>query len=139
MSVVYIVGYAKNMLHFGDITVLLARKCLNIMLLTTFENLDRLHFQDFRRNTRFLSFDGPTNYVHLFNTHKQKFLWPGKYPSSYFKVIKILFAPNIKYLSEPFFTDFCLRKDISCFFYKNGLLSPIQLSFKQVDFCINQP
>ena len=31
----------------------------------------KLHFEHFPRNTRFISFDGPNNYLHLFKNHRQ--------------------------------------------------------------------
>ena len=60
----------------------------------------KFHFEHFPRNTRFLSFDGPSNYLHLFKNHRQKFSWPGERPSFLFKVTKMWFGRNIKYLSE---------------------------------------
>ena len=74
----------------------------------------KFHFEYFPRNIRFLSFEGPSNYLHLIKNHRQTFSWPGKRPSSHLKIGKMGFGPNIKYLSEPFFTDFCCREGISC-------------------------
>ena len=56
-------------------------------------------------------FYGP-NYMYQFRNHRQTFLWPGERPSSHLKVTKMWFDPNIKYLSEPFYADFCCRDDI---------------------------
>ena len=33
----------------------------------------KFHFEHFSRNIRFLSFDGPSNYLHLFQNHRQTF------------------------------------------------------------------
>ena len=57
-------------------------------------------FEHFPRNTWFLSVDGPSNYLYLFKNHRQTFLWPEERPSSHFKIIKMWFSPNIKYLPE---------------------------------------
>ena len=110
---VYIVGYAKSMLYSEQPTNLLARKHLNTMFLTNFKH--------FSRNTQFLNFDGPSNYLHLFKNHQQTFPWSGERPSSHIKVTKILFAPNIKYLSESCFMDFCCPEVISCIWYEKYL------------------
>ena len=95
----YLVSYANGMLHSEQPTVLLARRHLNTMLLTNFE-----------KNTRFLSFDGATNYLHLFKNHRQTILWPAERPSSHLKVIKIWFGPNIKYLKYPSLRIFAAGK-----------------------------
>ena len=72
------------------------------------------HSENFLRNTRFLSFDGLSNYLYLFKNHQQRVSWPGELSSSHIKVTKVWFgSPNIKYLSEHFFADFCWRKGIS--------------------------
>ena len=110
---VYLVGYAKSMLYSEQPTNLLARKHLNTMLLTNFKH--------FSRNTQFLSFDGPSNYLYLFKNHQQTFPWPGERPSSHIKVTKIWFAPNIKYLLESCFMDFCCPEVISCIWYEKYL------------------
>ena len=52
---VYLVCYTKRMRYFEKPTVLLTQRHLNIMLLTNFENLNLF------RNTKFLSFEGPTS------------------------------------------------------------------------------
>ena len=102
---VYLVGYAKCMLYSEQSTV----------LLTHFENLDFI--SNIFQETRFLSLDGPTNYLYLFKKHQQTFSWPGERPSSHLKVTKMWFGPNIKYRSEPFFAGFCCREGISCLLY----------------------
>ena len=79
------------------------------------------HFEDFWRNTQFLNFGGPSNYLYLFKNHRETFPWPGERPSSHIKVTKIWFAPNIKYLSESFFVDFCHPEVISCIWYEKYL------------------
>ena len=66
------------------------------------------YFEHFPKNTRFLSFDGPSNYLYLFKNNRQAFSWSGEGPSSHIKVTKMRFVPNIKYFSEPFFVDFLL-------------------------------
>ena len=55
---VYLVGYAKCMLYSEQSTV----------LLTHFENLDFI--SNIFQETRFLSLDGPTNYLYLFKKHQ---------------------------------------------------------------------
>ena len=75
----------------------------------------KFHFERFPLNTQFLSFDSPSDYLCPFKNHQQAFSWPGDRPWSQRKVTKMWFAPNIKYLTEPFFVDFCCREDISCF------------------------
>ena len=76
-----------------------------------------LHFEHFLRNTQFLSFGGPTNYLYLFKNHRQVFSWPEERPPPHLKVTKMWFGPNIKYFLEPFFADFCCRRGISCWPY----------------------
>ena len=75
----------------------------------------KFHFEHFPRNSWFLSFGGPSNYLYLFKNHRKTFSWPRKRPPSHLKVIKMWFDQNIKYLLEPFFADFFYREDISCF------------------------
>ena len=75
----------------------------------------KFHFKHFPRNTQFLSFDGPRNYLYLFKYHRQIFPWPEERPLSHLKVTKMWFGLNIKYLSEQFSADFCCREDISCY------------------------
>ena len=62
--------------------------------------------EHFSRNSRFLSFEGSSNYLYLFKNHRQRFSWLGERPSSFLKFSKIWFGPNIKYLSQPLFVDF---------------------------------
>ena len=73
----------------------------------------KFHFEQFPRNTRFLSFDWSINYLYLFKNHRQTFSWAGECPSSHLKVTKMWFGPNIKYLLETVFADFCCREGIS--------------------------
>ena len=47
---VYLVGCAKRMLYSKQPTVLLARRHLNTMILTNFENF-KFHFEHFPRDT----------------------------------------------------------------------------------------
>ena len=82
----YLVRNAKRMLYCEQRTVWLSRRRLNTMLLTNFENLNSI--------------------LNIFVT--------GERPSSDLKVTKIWFGPNIKYVSEPFFADFCCRQGITC-------------------------
>ena len=70
----FIFSYARRMLYSEETTVfLLAQRHLNTMLLTNFENLNLniQKFQHFPRNTQFLSFDGPTNYLYFLKNHRQ--------------------------------------------------------------------
>ena len=76
----------------------------------------KFHFQHFPRSTRFLSFDGRSNYLYLFKKQQQTFSWPAQRPPSNFKVTKMWCGPNIKYLSKPFFVDFWCWDGISCWF-----------------------
>ena len=69
----------------------------------------------FPRNTKFLSFDGLSNYLYLFKNHRQTFSWQAERRSSHFKVTKIWFGPSIKLFSKSFFADFYCRVGISCF------------------------
>ena len=73
----------------------------------------KFRIEYFPRNSRFLSFNGPINYLYLFKNHQQTFSWPGERPSSRLKVTKIWFDPNINYLLESFFANFCCRESIS--------------------------
>ena len=77
----------------------------------------KFRFKHFPRNTRFLSFDVPSNYFYLFKNNQPTFSWTGECPSSYLKVTKMWLGPNIKYISEPFFAGFCYREGITCFYY----------------------
>ena len=63
----YLVGYAYGMLCSEQLFVLLALRHLNTMLLTKFENLNSI--LNIFQETQFLSFNGPTNYLHLFKNH----------------------------------------------------------------------
>ena len=63
----YLVGYAYGMLYSEQLIVLLALRQLNTMLLTKFENLNSI--LNIFQETQFLSFNGPTNYLHLFKNH----------------------------------------------------------------------
>ena len=72
------------------------------------------HFKHFPRKTRYLSFNGRTDYLYLCENDRQIFSRPGEHPLSHLKVIKMWFGPNIKYLSELFFADFCCWEGISC-------------------------
>ena len=104
--------YAKRMLLSEQPTVLFAR-------IDKHNDFDqfwkfRLHFEHFPRNTVYLSFDGSSNYLYLFKHHRQASSWPGELPSSHLKVTRTWFGPNIKYLLETFFADFCCREGISC-------------------------
>ena len=75
----------------------------------------KFHFEHFPRNTKFLSFDGPTNYLYLFKSHRYTFSCSGERLSSNLKVSKMWFGPSIKCSFEPFFADFLCREGITCF------------------------
>ena len=131
---VYLVGYAKRTLYSEQPTVLLARRHLKTIICTNFENLTSIS------NTQFLSFNGPSNCLYLFKSHRQTISWPGKGPSCHIKVTKMWFGTNIKYLSEPFFADFCCRKGISCFcinytIFATNLCDTIFASSRPEVFC----
>ena len=49
----------------------------------------KFHLEHFQRNTRILSFDGPSNYLYLFRNHRKTFSWPVKCPLSNLKVTKM--------------------------------------------------
>ena len=74
----------------------------------------KFHFVHFARNSWFFSFYRPSSYLYLFKNPQQTFSWPGEGPSSHLRVTKMEFGPNIKYLSESFFADFCRQEGISC-------------------------
>ena len=88
-----------------------------------------MSFQTFSKKHPISYFDGPSNYLYLFKNHRQTFSWPGERPSSRFKVTKMWFGPNIKYLSEPFFTDFCCREGISCLIWFGVIFGVTVLTF----------
>ena len=119
---VYLVGYAKHVLYSEQPTVSLAWRHLNTMLLTKFKKF-KFHFEHFPRNTRDLSFDRSTYYLYLFTNHRQIFSWRGERSSSQLKVTKMWFGANIKYLSEPFFADFCYQEATSCYFLDTYTIS----------------
>ena len=48
----------------------------------------------------------------LFKNHRQTFSWPGERPSAHLRITKMWLGPNIKYLSEHFYADFCCREGI---------------------------
>ena len=64
-----LVGYAKRMLYPDQPTVLLARRHLNTMLLTLSMNIRKFkfHLEYFLTNATFLSFDGLSYDLYLFN------------------------------------------------------------------------
>ena len=66
---VHLVGYAKRMLYPDQPTVLLARRHLNTMLLTLSMNIwkFKFHLEYFLTNATFLSFDGLSYDLYLFN------------------------------------------------------------------------
>ena len=84
----------------------------NVGFNTNFENLNSI--SKIFQKTQIFSFDGPTYYFYLFKNHWQTFLWLGERPPSYFKITKMWFGSNIKYLLEALFADFCFREGISC-------------------------
>ena len=100
-------------MYSAEPTILLARRHLKDNALDQFRKW-KFHFEHFPGNTRFLSFGGPINYLYLFKNHRQIFSWLRERQSSHLKVTKVWFGRNIKYLSEPFFADFCCREGISC-------------------------
>ena len=114
---VYLVGYANAY-------AVLSAANLSVGLVTPKQNAFdqfwkfKFHFVHFPRNTRFLSFYGPINCLYLFKNHSQTSSWPGERPSCHLKVTKMWFGQNIKYLSEPFFANFCCREGISCLLQK---------------------
>ena len=104
------------------------------MLLTDFENLNSisnisqeflsfLSFNDLLNNIRFiLVFTDPLIIcIYIRNTEKH-FCDQGAVRQSV-KIIKMWFGTNIKYLSEPFYADFCCWKGISCYSYKAKVLN----------------
>ena len=78
--------YAKRMLISEQPTVLFARRHLNTMILTNFENLNSI--LNISQETQYLSLDGPSNYLYLFKNRQQASLWPGELSSSHLKVTK---------------------------------------------------
>ena len=104
----------------------------------------KFHFEHFPRTHNFLVLTDPLIYLYLFQNHRQTFSWLGERPSSHLKVSKMWFGPNIKYLLEPFFADFCCC--ISCFLACFTCIDPIivTISFlmliqkvrQTIDFCL---
>ena len=82
----------------------------------------KFHFERFPRNTRFLSFHGPSNNLYLLKNYQQTFSWTEKCLSCHLKVTKIWFGPNIKYISKPLSADFCCRESISFFHYISRII-----------------
>ena len=67
------------------------------------------------------------------------FSWPGKHPSSHLKVTKMWFGPNIKYLPEPFFANFCCREGMSYFDSENKNTSTnILISLTRTNLLLNE-
>ena len=97
--------YAKRMLYSGQPTVLLARRHLNTMLLTNFE----FHFKHFPRKTRCLNFDGPSNYLHLFEKHRH-FRDQGNVLHPTWKLLKCDFVQTFHTFGNPFLQIFAAGK-----------------------------
>ena len=70
---VCLVSYAMRITYSEQPTILLARRHLNAMILTTFENLN-FSSNIFQKNTQLYSFYGPSNYLYLFKNHRQTFV-----------------------------------------------------------------
>ena len=70
-----------------------------------FENLNSI--SSISQETVIILTDPVIICINLNNQKTFSFSWPGERPSSHLKVTKMRFGPNIKYFSEPFFTDFC--------------------------------
>ena len=88
---VYLVSYAKRVLYSDQPTVFFGSEIPEHNDFEQFWNF-KFHFEQFPRNTRFLSFDGPSNYFYLFMNHRHfrdRLL-------SCLKVTKMWFGPNIK-------------------------------------------
>ena len=79
--------------------------CLETPKHNTFDQFWKFksHFEHFPRNTRLLSFEGPSNYLYLFKNYRQTFSWPGERPSS----LKLLKCDLIQTLNT--FWDLYLR------------------------------
>ena len=110
---VYLVSYAKRMLYSEQLTVLLAGRHLNTMILTNFENVNSI-LNIFQETHNFIVLTEPVIIGIYFRTTDRQFV-TREYPPSHLKVIKMRFVPYIKYLSEPFFADFnSFREGLSC-------------------------
>ena len=83
----------------------------------------KFHFEHFPRTKNLLVLTDPLIYLYLFQNHRQTFSWLGERPSSHLKVNKMWFGPNIKYILEPFWGDFCCC--ISCFLACFTCIDPI--------------
>ena len=99
---VYLVGYANV---FCTVICIFGKEAPKYNVLAQFWKF-KFFSEHFPRNSRFLSFEGSSNYLYLFKNHRQRFSWLGERPSSYLKFSKIWFGPNIKYISQPSFVDF---------------------------------
>ena len=82
------------------------------MFLTNFENLNSIS-NIFQETYDFLALTDPLIICILFKTTDRHLR--DQRPTS--KITKMWFGPNIKYLSESLFADFCYREGISCFSY----------------------
>ena len=91
---------------------LLPQKQLNTILLTSFENL-----KHFAKNTRFLGFDGPSNYFYIYlRTTDRHFLDQGniRHPTS--KLLKCDLVQTLITFRNPSLRSFCCWEEISCLF-----------------------
>ena len=114
---VYLVSYAKCMLYSEQPTVLLAKRHLNAMILTNFENVNSLS-NIFQERQDFLVLMDPVIICVYLRTTDSHFSDKGNFR---LKVTKMRFGANIKYFSEPFFADFCCREGIYCLLFKKDL------------------
>ena len=109
---VYLLSYANRMLYSEHTTFVLARRYLNTMILTNFENLNSIS-NIFQETHDFFVLADPVIICIYLGITERHFCDHGnvRYLTS---VTKMRFGPKIKYLSEPFSVDFCCREGISC-------------------------
>ena len=115
----YLVVCAKHVLYSEQPTVLLAQTHLNIMLLTNFENLNSIP-NVFQETHNFLVLTDPLIICIYLRTTDRRFRDPGNVSHLTSKLLKCDLV-QIKYLSEPFFTNFCCREGIYCYYFKKEL------------------
>ena len=115
----YLVDYAKCMLHSEKLTILLARRHLNRMLLINFENLNSISNMS-QETHNFLVFMDPVIIcICLISTDKH-FHDQGnvRHPTS--KLLKYDLIQILNNLSQHFFVNFCCREGISCLYWKES-------------------
>ena len=115
----YLVDYAKRMPHSEKLSVLLARRHLNRMLLINFENLNSISNMS-QETHDFLVFIDPVIICIYLRSTDRHFHDQGnvRHPTS--KLRKYDLIQILNNLSQHFFADFCCREGISCLYWKES-------------------